>query len=224
MARKKQTENQKAFQKQRQRLLQAIRRAEKKGYIFEENLVPNIPKRVTKKALEGIRATKPDELYKKARFLDVETGELTDAQEHRKQVRKEAYKKGRRKKLLDQVEVKEQRYYPTIDVLERLRETLENLQRETYPPVPINVRKNELLSIFEDTISFYEANDNLNEYVDYLKSAQYEVFTLLEIISYSSQSEIIEATFARVARILNRKALSPLQAERISQMSELNYE
>ena len=38
--RKKQTENQKAYQKERKRLLQAIHRAEKQGYIFPEDIVP----------------------------------------------------------------------------------------------------------------------------------------------------------------------------------------
>ena len=47
--RKKQTENQKAYQKERRRLLQAVRRAEKQGYIFPEDIVPELPKRVTKK-------------------------------------------------------------------------------------------------------------------------------------------------------------------------------
>ena len=224
MARKKQTANQKAFQKQRQRLLQTIRRAEKQGYIFDENLVPSIPKRVTKKALEGLKATKSADLYKKSRFLDVETGELTDAQEHRKQVRKEAYKKGRRKKTIEPLDIKSQRQYPTIDVLERLRERLVDLQREVYPPIPIEVRKNELLSIFDDTVMIHEMNDNLEEYVTYIKNVQYEIFTLMEIIAYGSQTEIIEASFARIARLLNKKALSQGQAERISQMSELNYE
>ena len=37
--RKKQTENQKAYQKERRRLLQAVRRAEKQGYIFPEDVV-----------------------------------------------------------------------------------------------------------------------------------------------------------------------------------------
>ena len=49
--RKKKTENQKAYQKERRRLLQAVRRAEKQGYIFPEDIVPELPKRVTKKQL-----------------------------------------------------------------------------------------------------------------------------------------------------------------------------
>ena len=46
---KKKTANQKAFQKERKRLQQAIRRGEKQGYIFPEDIVPSLPKRVTKK-------------------------------------------------------------------------------------------------------------------------------------------------------------------------------
>ena len=53
--RKKQTENQKAYQKERRRLLQAVHRAEKQGYIFTEDIIPEMPKRVTKKQLENIQ-------------------------------------------------------------------------------------------------------------------------------------------------------------------------
>ena len=71
--RNKQTENQKAYQKERRRLLQAVRRAEKQGYIFPEDIVPELPKRVTKKRLEKIQKTKPKQLYKKAEFVYQET-------------------------------------------------------------------------------------------------------------------------------------------------------
>ena len=64
VVRRKKTENQKAFQKERRRLLQAVRRGKKQGYIFPEDVVPSIPKRVTKKQLEKIKAIKPRDLYK----------------------------------------------------------------------------------------------------------------------------------------------------------------
>ena len=66
--RNKKTENQKAYQKERRRLLQAVNRAKKQGYIFPENIIPSIPKRVTKKSLERIQLLKPKDLYKKAQY------------------------------------------------------------------------------------------------------------------------------------------------------------
>ena len=62
--RKKRTENQKAYQKERRRLLQAVRRAEKQGYIFPEDVVPQLPKRETTKQLENIQTIKPKQVYR----------------------------------------------------------------------------------------------------------------------------------------------------------------
>lgn len=61
------TENQKAFKKERNRLLRAVQRGKKQGYIFPEDIIPELPKRVSQKSLEKIRATKPKDLYKKAK-------------------------------------------------------------------------------------------------------------------------------------------------------------
>ena len=71
MARKQQkkyTQNQASFAKERKRIQRFIRRAEKRGYTFEENLVPDMPSRVTAKQLERIKALKPEELYKHATY------------------------------------------------------------------------------------------------------------------------------------------------------------
>ena len=91
--RKKKTENQKAFQKERRRLLQAVRRAEKQGYIFPEDAVPKIPKRVTKKALEKIQVTKPSDLYKIAQYVYEETGELVPAEQRKQEVKQQGIAK-----------------------------------------------------------------------------------------------------------------------------------
>lgn len=78
MARKSKqlTRNQQEFKKQQNRIKQFVRRAEKRGYIFEDNIVPEMPKRVTKKALVEIKSLKPNKLYGKARAIDYDTGEI----------------------------------------------------------------------------------------------------------------------------------------------------
>lgn len=63
-SKKKLTPMQQAFKKEQKRIKSLIKRAEKRGYKFEENLIPDLPKRVTKKALEEIKRLKPDRLYK----------------------------------------------------------------------------------------------------------------------------------------------------------------
>lgn len=101
---RKLTANQKAYRKEVQRLKQAIRRAEKKGYVFEEDALPAIPKRVTKKALQRIQETKPKDLYKKAVKLDLSTGEVIPALEARQIERKQAAQKAVQTRKLNQAE------------------------------------------------------------------------------------------------------------------------
>lgn len=218
--RKKKTENQKAFQKERRRLLQAVRRAEKQGYIFPEDIVPELPKRVTKKRLEKIQKIKPKQLYKKAEFVYKETGEVVPAEQRKQEVKQEAIKKAKetrkRKKKTSIPSVPT--YYPTISIIDTIRDRISELTREAKPPVPIETRKNELLSIFDDTVTMFD--DNIEEYENYLEAHESEIAELLNVISYDSNAEQISASFVSLGRILNMQALSMSQAENLSMMAE----
>lgn len=218
--RKKKTENQKAYQKERRRLLQAIRRAEKQGYIFPEDIVPELPKRVTKKRLEQIQKIKPKQLYKKAEFVYQETGEIVPAEKRKQEVKQQAIIKAKetrkRKKKISVPSVP--KYYPTISIIDTIRDRISELTREAKPPVPIDNRKNELLAIFEDTVTMF--GDNIAEYEHYLEAHESEIAELLNVISYDSNAEQISASFVALGRILNAQSLSMTQAENLSMMAE----
>lgn len=218
--RKKRTENQKAYQKERRRLLQAIRRAEKQGYIFPKDIVPELPKRVTKKKLENIQKTKPKQLYKKAEFVYQETGEIVPAEKRKQEVKQEAIRKAKetrkRNKKISTPSVPT--YYPTISIIDTIRDRLSELTREAKPPVPIENRKNELLEIFEDNVTLYV--DNITEYEHYLEAHESEIADLLNVISYDSNAEQVSASFVSLGRILNAQSLSMSQAENLSMMAE----
>lgn len=218
--RKKLTENQKAYQKERRRLLQAVRKGEKQGYIFPEDVVPDLPKRVTKKRLENIQKTKPKDLYKKAEFVYEETGEIVTAEQRKQEIKQGAIKKAKetrkRKKKIRIPSIPT--YYPTISIIDVIRDRITELTRESKPPIPIEFRKNELLSIFEDTVTLL--GDNIIEYEHYLEEHESEIAELLNVISYDSNAEQISASFVTLGRILNMKSLSMSQAENLSAMAE----
>lgn len=218
--RNKKTENQKAYQKERRRLLQAVRRAEKQGYIFPEDIVPKLPKRVTKKQLDEIQATKPSDLYKLAQYVYEETGEVVPAEQRKQEVKQEAIKKAKetrkRKKKISIPNVPT--YYPTISIIDTIRDRILELTREAKPPVPIENRKNELLAIFEDTVTMFD--DNIIEYEHYLEAHENEIAKLLNVISYDSNAEQISASFVALGRLLNTQSLSMTQAENLSMMAE----
>lgn len=226
--RKKRTEAQKAYQKERRRLLQAILRGEKQGFIFPENLVPDLPKRVTKTALERIKNIKPKDLYKTAEYLYQDTGEVVPAEQRKQEVKREAIvkaKETRKNKQLGvhKVQVKTAKpitptYYPTISIIDTIRDRLSELTRKGKPPIQIEARKNELISIFEDTVTLYD--DNLNELEHYLQEHESEIAELLNVISYDSDAEQVSASFVTLGRILNIQSLSMSQAENLSAMAE----
>ena len=78
------TKNQIAFKKQITRIKNFIRRATKRGYEFSDNVIPTMPKRVTKKSIEKIKNIKPKDLYSKASYLDKSTGEIVSGSTGRK--------------------------------------------------------------------------------------------------------------------------------------------
>lgn len=218
--RNKRTENQKAYQKERRRLLQAVRRAKKQGYIFPEDIVPELPKRVTKKRLEKIQKIKPKQLYKKAKFIYQETGEIVPAEKRKQEVKQQAIIKAKetrkRKKKISTPSIPT--YYPTISIIDTIRDRISELTREAKPPVTIENRKNELLAIFEDNVTLYD--DNIAEYEHYLEEHESEIAELLNVISYDSNAEQVSASFVALGRLLNIQSLSMSQAENLSMMAE----
>lgn len=83
---KKKTINQIAFEKQVKRIKAAIRRYEKKGYIFDKNAIENIikrPNRITKKTIRDLKDITPRRILKYSDVLiDENTGELMGGYEY----------------------------------------------------------------------------------------------------------------------------------------------
>lgn len=240
--RKQKTELQKAYQKERRRLQSAKRRAEKQGYVFPENVIPDMPKRVTRKALEKIQQTKPKDLYEKAKWVS-ETGEEKPALERRAEVKRQGYEKrsflAERKKREQQAkqweqeaynkaqqasqETVEEPYYPTFTVIDRIRDMIVDLTREVPPYIPIDQRKNALLNILGDTVNYYTLHNALPDLENYYTEHLEEISAECDGISYDSddrQGSRTGQSFVKLARIINVTSLSPTQAEGVSQMSE----
>lgn len=80
---------QKAYRKERQRIQRQIRRMERRAYDVPE-LLPEIPKRITKASVNKLKKITTEYLYSKSRYIDVDTGEILTGKEGRKQERKES--------------------------------------------------------------------------------------------------------------------------------------
>ena len=178
------------------------------------------PKCQKKKQLENIQKIKPKQLYKKAEFVYQETGEIVPAEQRKQEIKQEAIIKAKetrkRKKKISTPNVPT--YYPTISIIDTVRDRILELTREAKPPIPIENRKNELLAIFEDNVTLYD--DNIEYYEHYLKEHESEIADLLKTISYDSDVKEVSTSFASLGRLLNMGPLSMSQAENLSMMAE----
>lgn len=123
----------KEYQKERNRINRFMRAAEKRGYIFDEGLLPPPPKRITKASIRRLSKLKPDFLYSHAHYVEPDTGEYMPAKRGRVEERKKATRKAKLRNIIkkDQ-EVRQARgkrqqppgttefnvpYYPSADYL-----------------------------------------------------------------------------------------------------------
>lgn len=104
------TPNQLAYAHQIKLLKKRIATAEKSGFRFHENVVPQTPDRIYKRDIERVKALRGNRLYEYATALDEETGEILSGIEGAKLKRKESAKKGQRTRKKKQKQ--EEQYYP----------------------------------------------------------------------------------------------------------------
>ena len=97
------------YRKERKRLQQTVRRLEKRGYgaYPGDQLIPDIPKRITEASIRRLKLITPDTLYKKMFFTDNDTGITMSGEEGRKYEREKRSKKSaetrkRRQKYKDE--------------------------------------------------------------------------------------------------------------------------
>lgn len=110
---KKHTQLQLDYKKQVKRLKQAVKRAEKRGYIVPDNIIPKQPKKITRKSVDRLKKITTSDIYAKSEKLDLETGELIPGELARKQERSESAKKAAktRKEKRYNAELGESEYY-----------------------------------------------------------------------------------------------------------------
>ena len=83
----------KEWSKERRRIRRFLTSAQKRGYVFDFSL-PTRPKLITKEAVEILKSIRPKELYKKAIYIDEDTGEMISGIAGRTLERQRAARKG----------------------------------------------------------------------------------------------------------------------------------
>lgn len=92
----------KEYNKERNRIKRFIRNAEKRGYVFEPNLIPPKPKTITSGSIRRLAKIRPANLYNKAYAISAVTGQPITVEQRKREIREEASRKAwetrRRKK------------------------------------------------------------------------------------------------------------------------------
>lgn len=96
----------KEYNKERNRIKRFIRNAEKRGYVFEPNLLPPRPKTITSGSVRRLSKIRPAQLYNKAYAISAVTGQPITVEQRKREIRQEASRKAwetkRRKKDLEE--------------------------------------------------------------------------------------------------------------------------
>lgn len=96
----------KEYNKERNRIKRFIRNAEKRGYVFEPNLIPPKPKTITSGSIRRLSKIRPAQLYNKAYAISAVTGQPITVEQRKKEIREEASRKAweTRRREKDQVD------------------------------------------------------------------------------------------------------------------------
>lgn len=198
------TKNQLEFKKQQRRLKRAIKRLEKQGYFDFDFEIPTLPKRVTKKRIEEIKAIKPKHILKNAQHVDFETGMVLPAEEVRAEKKRIAIQKRKRtieekrKRLIDEKSnhntstslVKDETIpsLSTIKIVQNRLNQLANLPR--FQNTLAGEKVKALLDIFHYNLEHTESDYQYNKYVQYISEHLDDIAENSTIIEFSSDDKV----------------------------------
>ena len=154
---------QKAYRKERQRIQRQILRMERRAYDVPE-LLPEIPKRITKASVNKLKKITTEYLYSKSRYIDVETGEILTGKEGRKQERKESARRSaqtrRERKESEQREQARTQPTPVTDYVDFTSQVFTVFQMEMTQIYGRNEKLfNYITAWFDKSLARYGAED-----------------------------------------------------------------
>lgn len=216
---KKPTLNQQLYQKELRRLKQFIRRAEKRGFHYAEDIIPEKPKRITKKSIERLQKLSAQELYKKATYKDPTTGAELTGTEGRRLERQRAAIKGSKTKSKSKGTSKKQPKIPdekdlpvaTYEIIENVREEIRKWTPSSGWTDFFTEAKHRDKNILENMLEGAIRQEGADVIAARLEAHAYEVLSIVQEILYGSggkDGNQINNDFARFSQILLGRGLT----------------
>lgn len=212
MAKKKLTVNQQQWKKEVNRLKQFIRKAEKRGFTFND-IIPETPKRITKKQLNLIKSLTPNVLYTQAKYTDPQTGQSMTGAEGRQLERSRAALK----------RFKKSAYNPPVEedsVLHQIEQMIAD-----WKPFPnwskyfTEVKredKNRLKALLDGKIAEVGRKETARRLQENAEGINHMVDEML----YSSDEDAVNMDLNYIATVLKGSALTPDESSYYTQLAE----
>lgn len=230
------TKNQLAWEKEVKRTKALIRRAEKRGYVFDKKAISAVtqkPKRISQKALDNLReTTKAKNIYEYADYIkgvDSESGTVitVSGKEGRKIERQRAAQKGVITKA--QNKVKGDFFVGDFKVIDTLKDIFGDLSGAKYLAkgytISMDYIQDKLLAILENELEKYDFDSQ--EYKQYINHLQYDVETcrgnVLDIIYEDSAIEQVNASIDRIVFYLKWQPLTVGESKEIGEIPSIGY-
>lgn len=225
------TDLQKEYNKQRRRIQSFISRKKKEGFIWLDNPLPDKPKKITPASIRRLDKIRPEQLYKKANYIDPFTGEIlagTKGMAIRKNLRSQRATPTATDVILDnfygKIEAIKEQVENFYGKLEDVKEKIDN-----YNPIVIGSYMREMKEhdVARLRAIFYVAyNYDKDQLAFALLQAASKVDDLLDIIMYDSDSlGKVRDALAEFARIINSGSSLTMRDKRLlSDMHEQYYE
>lgn len=209
----------KEYNKERNRIKRFIRNAEKRGYVFEPNLIPSKPKTITSGSIRRLSKIRPAQLYNKAYAISAVTGQPITVEQRKREIREEATRKAweTRRREKDQADYKriksdrewQQMFYASRLVWDKVQsmianvgvqqsasaDLLNNLLNSQIKEYGADVVLYSIAQASEDFVSTCEVIIKYNPSSDVSRTAVGHLYTLISgnLPSEAEQAEIDKA-------------------------------
>ena len=215
------TPNQQAWKKELKRLQQFIRKAKKRGYTFPVDVIPETPKRITKKQLSKIKGINPQTLYSQAEFYNPDTGETLSGLEGRTFERKRSAKKAQLTKAIKQSQHTESPLPRQTDlVLQNIRDLINQFTPSSlwsdYWTHKKEADKNKLQALLDNAI----AQEGENVVAERLENYAGDIERIVNSILYGSDEEQVQFDMVEFATIIKGRSLTLQESSELTDLME----
>lgn len=225
----------KEWARQAERVKGIIKRAEERGYFFNNKIAIERPASITGKSVERLKELTPEAIYKQATYYDAESGKYISGDVARAKERKKSAKRGVLTRKINELtapkEVEDFRsdyaygsYSPPsegVEVIKNIRDEIKRwTPRQTWSKFYTHVKehdKDRLEMLLDESIEMFGLEGvaaNLQEHAE-------EVTSIVQEILYGSGDDKVNLKLVELATIIRGGALTFSESEEFTNIAEL---